>query len=468
VKVCYLNSRILNPYIDIINDLLEGLEGPSITVIRGPIGSGKAFILTRIIKDWIERGRGKAVLITFMIPREEVLRQARVHGMDLEGHERSGRLNINFVSGYSRNPEERLSQLLSLITEASEEAGGGIVVFYPGDIAFGGLDANSLFSVMGLLTHYMREYGTRYFIAFTEPPPPEVASAKELMEVVARYVFDIKIEVPEAGRPRRYLVIVKPLTLSFGGSRTLEIIYSPGQGIRLATYGIMEEYEAEIDINDRLLTGLDWFDRLTGGLIRGTSLLVTGGTGTGKTVLLLTLAYSIASRGEKILYISFEEPSSQLIETLKGLGLDYSIVRGNLAVKTINPRAITLTSIFSEVVKYMDNNYSVVILDGLHSLWKEFGPRYHRFLRDIIYYLKNRRRLLLMAKIISRGEPVYTWLSSIADGIIELRLHKAGLTYERLLCFKKMRMHPIPPSCYKYDVRRGIVEETGGGRLVIQ
>lgn len=444
-------------YIDIINDLLEGLRRPCLTVIRGPVGAGKALFLITIVRDWIDRFDKNVAVVLFMLSKDTAIAEAKNSGIDVSGYEQSERLRFFEVDGMVKDENQRLSQIMTYLSSAAEHARDGLLIIYPGDIAFAGLSTNLLIDVIGLFARFMRDYNTKIFVSFTDTKAKDIARARELFELVANYVFELSVEVPEAGPPRRFLTIIKPLR-KMGFTHTFEIIFAPGLGLRVSGYGIMPDYIVDIDVEDRVYTGIDWLDKITGGLIRGTAVLFTGVSGTGKTLLLLKMAYNYARMGEKTLFISFEEPPKQLIEALKVLGYDYYEVAGNLWIKNINPRTITLTGLFSEILRYYEHKHSIVVLDGLHALWKEFGNKYHRFLRDIVYFMKAQKKILLMSKILTRGEPVYTWLSSIVDGIIEMRLRRTDNEYERYICIRKLRLHLAEPKCYKYDIIKGIIE----------
>jgi circadian clock protein KaiC len=74
---------------------------------------------------------------------------------------------------------------------------------------------------------------------------------------------------------------------------------------------------------ERCKTGIEKFDALMGeGIPRGSSLLVAGVAGTGKTVLLLEFLYQGAKAGEKGIIFSFEETKERLLATAHGLGWD--------------------------------------------------------------------------------------------------------------------------------------------------
>lgn len=91
-------------------------------------------------------------------------------------------------------------------------------------------------------------------------------------------------------------------------------------------------------------TGIPGFDSLLKtGIRKGSSILVCGGPGSGKTIFCLqTLAYA-AARGEKCFYMSFEESEDKLLEHMYDFGWDAEklVANGNLQIKRFNPYDIT-------------------------------------------------------------------------------------------------------------------------------
>jgi circadian clock protein KaiC len=79
---------------------------------------------------------------------------------------------------------------------------------------------------------------------------------------------------------------------------------------------------------ERVPTGIPGLDRmLGGGLIAGRPYLVTGGTGSGKTLLGLTFLLEGLRRGEEVLLIAVDEPPSEILENVRSFGWDLSAVK---------------------------------------------------------------------------------------------------------------------------------------------
>lgn len=447
-----------NVKLSITNDLLEGMNKPSVIVIRGPIGSGKSLFISALINEYIERGMGKANVLLFMVDSMSFFRTAEFYRVPIRKHLENGVLEVNEITSLPMEEERRIDSIMEIITGSCMRNKNGLVIIYPAGIAFMGLSKSKLAGLVGVINECKKKYGVKMILSFNE----EISKGiREIFESIADYVFSLSIEIPEAGKPRRFITVIKPLRELLGVSRTAEIDIVLGKGMEIVNYGILRQYDAILDISDRVKTSIEWFDKLTNGIVKGTSILIAGPSGAGKTNLLLTIGYGIARNNNKVLFISFEEPPGQLIATMKSLGYNYEEVRDNMKIVGINPRTITLNSLFRVVTEHMNTSYNIIMLDGLHAIWKEFGERYHRFLRDLVYYVKSIGGIIFLSKVLieREKEKTYTWLSTIVDGIIELGLERINNEYKRYICIKKLRYHKVKSRCYKYHISNGVFIE---------
>jgi len=110
-----------------------------------------------------------------------------------------------------------------------------------------------------------------------------------------------------------------------------------------------------LDTGNRLLTGIEEFDRvLGGGLVQGTLVLVGGDPGIGKSTLMLQALYGLANQGQKVLYVSGEESNQQIrlrSQRLKTVSPELMVVAeveidAILAmIQSVQPRAVVIDSI---------------------------------------------------------------------------------------------------------------------------
>ncbi len=92
---------------------------------------------------------------------------------------------------------------------------------------------------------------------------------------------------------------------------------------------------------ERIPTGIPRLDTMLGGegYYRGSSILVTGTAGTGKTSVAASLANSACANGERCVYLAFEESQDQVVRNMKSIGLDLKpwVDRGLLSFYTMRP-----------------------------------------------------------------------------------------------------------------------------------
>jgi circadian clock protein KaiC len=114
--------------------------------------------------------------------------------------------------------------------------------------------------------------------------------------------------------------------------------------------------------NKRVSTGTAGLDAMLGnkGFFRGSSILISGTAGTGKTSMAAAFAESYCERGEKCIYFSFEESPSQLIRNLGSIGIDLARCQksGKLLFHSVRPTIYGLE----------------MHLASIHKLVKDFKP----------------------------------------------------------------------------------------------
>ena len=90
-----------------------------------------------------------------------------------------------------------------------------------------------------------------------------------------------------------------------------------------------------------LITDIVGFDQLfeDGGIPKGSSVLIAGGPGTGKSILCRQICFNIVSKGKKCMYVSFEESKERIIKSMENFGWDAKkyVENGDLLIQKINP-----------------------------------------------------------------------------------------------------------------------------------
>ncbi len=125
--------------------------------------------------------------------------------------------------------------------------------------------------------------------------------------------------------------------------------------------------------NERISTGIPRLDAMLNGrgFFRGSSILLTGTPGTGKTIISACFAQAAARRGERVLFFSFEESPNQIIRNVRSIGLRLEplvrrgLLRFHSARPTLYGLEMHLATMFKEIAAFQPH---VVIMDPITSL----------------------------------------------------------------------------------------------------
>jgi circadian clock protein KaiC len=181
--------------------------------------------------------------------------------------------------------------------------------------------------------------------------------------------------------------------------------------------------------NERISSGNPALDAMLGGkgFYRGSSVLVAGSAGTGKTSLAAALVEAACARGERCVYFSFEESAPQLCRNMRSIGIDLTaqVDAGPLSFVTNRPSYYGLEMHLATMHKIIDEaDPSLVVIDPISSLLNS-GTRRETssmFLR-LIDFLKSRGITAYMTALTTAQQRDETDLevSSIVDTWIWLR-----------------------------------------------
>ncbi|ACL16975.1 circadian clock protein KaiC [Methanosphaerula palustris] len=125
---------------------------------------------------------------------------------------------------------------------------------------------------------------------------------------------------------------------------------------------------------ERVSTGIPRLDTMLGGLgyYRGSSILVSGQAGTGKTSLASTFVDAACRRGERCLYFLFEESESQLLRNMRSIGIDLApwVEQGLLRFHAVRPTAYSLEMHLSMMLKLMEEvSPLILVVDPISNLF---------------------------------------------------------------------------------------------------
>lgn len=232
----------------------------------------------------------------------------------------------------------------------------------------------------------------------------------------------------EYGKTRRQIEIVKLRGTAYREGFHDYAIVTGGVVVfpRLVAADSRSEQPAEA-----VSSGIAELDALTGGgLDRGTSTLLIGPAGCGKTSLAVQWAATAAKREEACVMFSFEEAPHTLITRAAGLGMDIRphLRSGKITIRRVDPAEMTPGELVAKVQQHVENeNVRIVVLDSLNGYLQSMpGEQFLAVhLHELLAYLSNRGVLTLMvlAQSGTIGSPLQTAVdvSYLADNILLLR-----------------------------------------------
>ena len=197
---------------------------------------------------------------------------------------------------------------------------------------------------------------------------------------------------PEYGSERRRMMVLKYRGMSFRGGYHDYLIRRGG--LEVFPRLVASESQVLRSKKGRIKSGIPELDTLMGGgLDRGTSTLVVGAPGTGKSSLATFFAKSAADGGEKAALFIFDESATTLRNRAAGLGLniDKQVEAGSITIQAIDPAELSPGELAHAIKRAVENGATVVVIDSLNGYLNAMPEE--RFLiiqlHELLSYLGN-------------------------------------------------------------------------------
>lgn len=261
---------------------------------------------------------------------------------------------------------------------------------------------------------------------------------------VAHGVITLELVAQDYGAERRRLRIVKYRGIAFrGGAHDYKIV----AGGLVVFPRLIAAHTRVQSPRAQLSSGIKALDLLTGGgLDEGTSTLVSGPPGTGKSSLCAQYVHAATERGQKAAMFLFEEATNNLMLRCAGLGIDLqgAIDAGLLMVVQIDPAEMSPGEFIQTVTDSVADGARVVVIDSLNGYLSAMPDE--RFLtthmHELLTFLGQRGVVTLLVGV--QPGVIGTNMSSaldasyIADSVIMLRYFEArGEVRQAISVFKK-------------------------------
>lgn len=449
-----------------LDDVLGGgLERSRTYLLEGSPGAGKTTIALQFLMEGAAANEA-CLYITLSETEEELLATARSHGWDVGG-----------IDIYELVPPENLldeEQQQSLLYSSDLELGETTRRIFeefervkPSRVVLDSLSEIRLLAQSSLryrrqilaLKHYFSRSGVTVLML-----DDLTSDANDkTVHSVAHGVVRLDELAPEYGAERRRLRVIKYRGRRFRGGYH-DFAIKTG-GVRVFPRLVSAEHRTDFDRTMLTTDSAELNGLLGGGLERGSSLLVLGPAGTGKSTLALTFVKTAVERGETAAMFVFDEEVGLLIQRAKQLGIDLQ--------QMINDRRLVLEQVdaaeltpgeFSARVRHCVEVVGArsVIVDSLNG-YQAAMPGEHALIlhmHELLQYL-NRQGATTILTVAQHGligdmrSPVD--VTYLADTVILLRYFEALGRVRRAISVVKKRMGHHEDTIREYQIgSRGV------------
>jgi circadian clock protein KaiC len=350
--------------------LYGGLQPGRLVLVEGDPGCGKTTLALQFLLRGVERGES-CMLITLAETRGELEGVAASHGWSLDGIEVleviPSEAAVRSDSRYTMyHPSEvELTETMQRVLDEVEQR-------KPQRFVVDSLSELRLMAESPL--RYRRQIlGMKQFLAQRGCSVLLIddrteANADAHLHSIVHGAIRLGSTTPEYGAVRRRLEVVKMRGGAVRHGYHDYVIRRGGIVVfpRLVAGEVTKEAHG-----GPLSSGVAELDALTGGgLRRGSSTLVLGAAGTGKSSLALLYAYAAARRGEPSSLFTFDESVATAVIRASGLGMDLPplVATGRLTLQQVDPAEMSPGEFADQVQRRIDEQGSrVIVIDSLNG-----------------------------------------------------------------------------------------------------
>jgi circadian clock protein KaiC len=418
------------------------------TLVTGSAGAGKTVFAVQFLVEGIRQFGQPGVFVTLGEEPDDIRRDAASLGYDLAAFEQDG--SWRFVDASPTGDEDVVvgrfdfSGLTARILAAVREVAASRV---------------AIDSVSSAFTRFSDETAVRWALhgllsALKQAGVTAVLTAEgrddELSRIhlqVGEHAADSIVQLGNRSvgdRRRRTIEIVK---LRGGRHRSGAYPFTvrPVGGIAAVPLGGVELTQSVS--GERVSTGDDDLDRMCGGgYFRDSVVLIAGATGSGKSLLATTFVVEGLARGERALFIGFEESAGQVQRNLRNWSTEVgdAVASGRFEIVCRYPESAAIEEHLVDITDRIDAlRPQRLVVDSLTALERIAGEQaFREFVMAMTGLVKERRITgvyTVATTLLGGGHPTEAQASVLADCIILLRYLEAGSILGRTVTVLKMR-----------------------------
>jgi circadian clock protein KaiC len=437
------------------------------TLVTGTPGSAKTVFCAQFLAEGIRQFEESGVFVTCEETPREISRNLRGFGWDIDTWVAEGKWA--FIDATELLGEDTLVSgsfdfggLMARIEYAVQKsAAKRVAIDSVGAMLMQFAQTDLVRREFGRLLRALREMNTTSVVTAERTEEYGSLSRCGIEEFVADNVIVLRNELEDEKRRRTIEILKYRGCPHHKGQYPFTVV--PGQGIMIIPLSAMEL--AQRSSMRRISTGSAELDAMCGGgCFQDSVILVSGATGTGKSLMASTFVAAGARSGQRSLLLAFEEGHDQIFRNASGWGFDFDQLEadGNLKVVCQYPETRGLEDHLIEIKRLIDEYHPQrIAIDSLSALERVSSTKgYREFLMGLTSTIKQHEIAGLYTSTTATllgGESVTeSHISTIPDSIILLRYVEIFGEMRRGLTVLKMR-----GSMHDKDIREFRIDGQG-------
>jgi len=317
-----------------------GLPAGRPTLVSGSAGCGKTMLAIEFLVRGATQFGEPGVFMMFEESAAELAANVRSLGFDLEKLQAQKKIVLDYVhierSEIEETGEYDLEGLFIRLGHAIDSIGAKRVVFDTLEALFAGLSNHGVLRAeLRRLFRWLKDRGMTAIIT-GEKGDGNAVTRYGLEEYVADCVIVLDQRIQDQLSTRR-LRVLKYRGTVHGTNEYPFLIGAHGFSV-LPITSLQLDHQVT---TERVATGIARLDEMLGGLgyFRGSSVLVSGAPGTGKSSIAAKFIETACQRGERSLLFAYEESSAQIVRNMRSVGIDLErwIKKGLLQIHASRP-----------------------------------------------------------------------------------------------------------------------------------
>lgn len=440
-----------------------GLPKGRPTIVCGGPGCGKTMFAMEFLVRGATEFNEPGVLMTFEETGEEITKNVASLGFDLAKLTARKKVVMDYVKIEPAEIQETgaydLEGLFVRLQYAVDKIGAKRVVLDTLEAVFSGFaNAGILRAEIRRLFRWLKDRNLTTVV--TAERGDGTLTRYGLEEYVSDCVIFLDHRVNEQLSTRR-LRVVKYRGTSHGADEYPFLIDDQGFSVLPSTSMRLDHQVS----NQRVSSGVPDLDEMLEGkgFYKGTSILISGTAGSGKSTISAHLANKTCEDGKRCLYIAFEESADQATRNMRSVGLDLAkhLRKGLLRFEAWRPTQSGLEMHLLQIHKLIErHNPAVVIIDPITNLMIGSEHEVRSMLMRLIDFLKARQITALFTALVTGSQKEFeetsVGISSLIDTWILVR--DVELNGERNRCIYVLKSRGM---AHSNQVREFVISRAG-------